>query len=189
LQVRAYLQWRADFTGLTAEAVAREAATGKARLLRERDVVRVCRLPASPAHCAERSPQLGRPTVVVKVALNKVDERVLAVRARRGLCLLLSLRGVCRTRSGSASFLWTRRWSKCSRKAARKPYSRCLTCAASSAPLRGTACAFSYADALLPRSTKNADLPFIRFFIKCAARFDATRDAHKLSLHRSQADV
>ena len=41
-KVRSYAQWRQEgFTGLTASDVAREASTGKAVLLPDRDVVRV----------------------------------------------------------------------------------------------------------------------------------------------------
>ena len=42
-QVRSYLGWRAGgFANLAAADVATEAATGKARLLAERDLVRLC---------------------------------------------------------------------------------------------------------------------------------------------------
>jgi hypothetical protein len=58
-QIRAYLQWRAGgFSGLTAADVAREAATGKAQLLLQRDLVRaVC----APACSLLRAPRVQAP--------------------------------------------------------------------------------------------------------------------------------
>lgn len=58
-QVRAYAAWRATgFSGLTANDVAREAATGKARLLAQRDMVRLhasWSLPPRAQRCVPRS--------------------------------------------------------------------------------------------------------------------------------------
>ena len=40
--MQSYLQWRASgFDGITADSVAQEAATGKAKLLAQRDLVRM----------------------------------------------------------------------------------------------------------------------------------------------------
>jgi hypothetical protein len=67
-KIRSYQAWRSrGFACLTAADVAAEAATGKARLLAERDV-------------------LGRPAVLVKVASNRLDTRVLAVRLPPACC-------------------------------------------------------------------------------------------------------
>jgi len=87
LQVRSYLEWRADgFAGIEAADVSREAATGKAVLLPERDLVRSATC-AGAAAGLTTPPQLGRPVVLVRVALNKVDEREL--RETERLCVFL----------------------------------------------------------------------------------------------------
>ncbi len=94
-QVRSYLEWRAGgFAKLTAADVATEAATGKARLLAQRDLVRVRAQRRCAAASDALASQLGRPTVLVKVALNRVDTRVLVVRngrAQRRPALQLTL--------------------------------------------------------------------------------------------------
>ena len=97
-QVRSYVEWRAGgFAKLTAADVANEAATGKAKLLAERDLVRLRVSRPCAVMAEDAGSQLGRPTVLVKVALNRVDTRVLAVRGRARLRLLCASADARRT--------------------------------------------------------------------------------------------
>lgn len=79
LPPRLYLHFRdAGFPGVTDEAVALELATGKARLLAQRDA-------------------LGRPVVYVRTALNVVAERSLPATQR--VCVLLMDRALAEMRA------------------------------------------------------------------------------------------